>query len=113
MKWPPRGRAMKEGRRELPRKINKDGTPSKMINYEHQCKHCEKWFRAKEIELDHTIPIVDVKYDGSLSDEDFIGRFATGLLCYEDNFQKLCIPCHTAKTDQEREIRINTKKSVK
>lgn len=110
MRWPPRGRVSKASRRELPRKIKKDGTPYKKANYEYQCKSCKKWFRSSDTVMDHVIPVVDPKAESSLTEEEFIGKFVVSLLCYEDNWQVLCNPCHDKKTEKENKIRKSVKK---
>jgi hypothetical protein len=110
LRWPPRGKALKEGRRELPRKIKKDGTPFKKPNFEYQCNACKEWFKSSDIQLDHIEPIVDPKADTVLSEEEFIGKFAIGLLCYEEGYQRLCEPCHDTKTRNENNIRFSVKK---
>ena len=112
LRWPPRGRALKASRRELPRKIKKDGTPYKKANYEYQCNICKEWFRNKDIELDHINPVVDVKSE-AMSEEEFYSTFIMGLFCYEDNFQVVCSKCHTKKSKKENKTRKITKKCKK
>jgi len=111
MRWPPRNRASKIGRRELPRKIKKDGTPYKKPNYEYQCNKCKDWFSSSKTVMDHIIPVVQPNDIKAKSEEEFIGKFAVSLLCYEDNWQRLCSECHDIKTEQENKIRKLTKKS--
>lgn len=105
MRWPPRNRVYKANRRELPRKIKKDGTPFAKPNFEHQCNNCENWFMAKDITMDHVQPVVDLEGMTDLPEAEYIGRFAIHLLCYEENWQKLCNKCHDAKTLEEDKIR--------
>jgi 5-methylcytosine-specific restriction endonuclease McrA len=110
LRWPPRGKVLKASRRELPRKIKKDGTPFKKPNYEYQCNVCKEWFRSSDTQLDHIEPVVDPKAETTLSEEEFIGKFAVGLLCYEENFQVICHPCHDEKTKNEQKERFSVKK---
>lgn len=112
LRWPPRGRAAKANRRELPRKVKKDGTLYKKPNFEYQCNMCKEWLMNKDIVLDHIDPVVDPNDENlnNMTEEEFIGKFAIGLLCYEENFQTLCNPCHDSKTDIENESRKITKK---
>ena len=110
MKWPPRNRVYKANRRELPRQIKKDGTPYKKAYFEHQCNSCKEWFRASNITMDHIEPVVDIEGYSHLSDEEFIGKFASSLFCYEENWQKLCTTCHDNKTKEENKKRKSTKK---
>lgn len=111
MKWPPRGRVLNAARRELPRKIKKDGTPYKRPNYEYQCNSCKNWFRSSDTVMDHINPVVDPTDTSIKSEEEFIGKFAVSLLSYEDNWQVLCNTCHDEKTKKENEVRKKSKKS--
>jgi len=110
LRWPPRNKALKASRRELPRKIKLDGTPFKKPNYEYQCNICEEWFRNSEVVLDHIEPVVDPKGETNLTEEEFIGKFAIGLFCYEEGYQTLCAACHDTKTREENRIRKDVKK---
>jgi 5-methylcytosine-specific restriction endonuclease McrA len=104
MRWPPRGRVLKTSRRELPRKIKKDGTPHKRPNFEYQCNKCKAWFRSSDTVMDHVNPVVDTKVEFN-TEEEFYGHFITSLLCYEENWQVLCNKCHDEKTKKENELR--------
>lgn len=104
MRWPPRGKVLKTSRRELPRKIKKDGTPYKKANYEYQCNRCKKWFRSSDTVMDHINPVIDPK-STDMTEKEFYGEFITSLLCYEDNWQVLCNPCHDKKTEKENKQR--------
>ena len=97
-------------RRELPRKIKKDGTLYKKPNYEYQCNNCKEWFRSSDTVMDHIIPVVAVDDIKAKSEEEFIGKFAVSLLCYENNWQRLCNPCHDTKTEEENKVRYKPKK---
>lgn len=90
--------------------LKKDGTPYKKKFYEHQCNKCKKWFRAKDITMDHIEPVVEIADNSHLSEYEFIGKFVVSLLCYEDNWQKLCINCHDKKTEKENKLRKTVKK---
>jgi len=105
LKWPPHNRIKKGARRELPRKMKLDGTPYKKPNFEYQCNVCEEWHRSSDVEVDHITPVVDVKLDSHLTEEEFIGKFAVSLFCFEENLQVICIPCHEDKTFLENELR--------
>lgn len=110
MRWPPRGRVLKASRRELPRKLKKDGTPYKKANYEYQCNKCKSWFRSSDTVMDHKIPVVSPTAITELTEEEFIGKFAVSLLSYEDNWQVLCNKCHDVKTEKENKLRKLVKK---
>lgn len=108
IKWPPRTKLYKAGRRELIL-YNKDGSESKRRVFEHQCNNCKEWFRAKNIHMDHILPVVDVE-EIAKTEEEFISKFIISLFCYEDNWQKLCTTCHDVKTREENKIRNLNKK---
>lgn len=110
MKWPPRNDIKKSNRREY-YKTRVDGSKYSKPNFEYQCKSCKKWFADKDIQLDHVNPVVDPKDAAIYTEEEFIGKFAISLLCYEDGWQLLCEKCHTKKTEKENKIRQKTKKS--
>jgi len=61
--------------------------------------------------MDHIIPVVNPAEIKAKTEEEFIGKFAVSLLCYEDNWQRLCNPCHDVKTINENKIRKIIKKS--
>jgi len=109
LRWPPRGKVLKASRRELPRKIKKDGTPFKKPNYEYQCNVCKGWFRSSDTQLDHIQPVIDVKSD-KFTEEEFYSTFVIGLFCYEDNFQVICHKCHDEKCKIEQKERFSVKK---
>lgn len=72
----------------------------------YKCNMCGDVFKKKEIQVDHIIPIIDVK-TGFTDYNDFVFN----LFCHQDNLQCLCIPCHNGKTSVENERRkINKKK---
>jgi 5-methylcytosine-specific restriction endonuclease McrA len=88
--WPPRKEAIKEAR---------------VSRGKYKCHSCSgENFGPKEIQLDHTIPVID-PHTGFTTWDDYIER----LFCDSDNFKILCIECHKAKTFRENLIR----KSVK
>lgn len=68
----------------------------------YECQSCHGIFSPKDIELDHIIPVVDLK-KGFTSWDDFIKR----LFVKTDDFQVLCKNiCHTQKTNIENQIRV-------
>ena len=97
MRWPPRNRVSKLSRRELPRKIKKDGTPYKKANYEYQCNLCKEWFRSSDTEMDHIEEVMEVS-SRDMSEAEYYGHFIIGLLCYDENWQRCCTSCHDKKT---------------
>ena len=62
--------------------------------FEYPCAHCDNYFKATEVQVDHIVPA------GSLKDDP--ASFIQGLYCEPDNLQVLCKPCHKLKTAEER-----------
>lgn len=89
LRWPPRGDAMKNNRRTY---TGED----KRTKWEHQCAICAKWFKAKEIEIDHIKPC------GALTCDADLTIFISRLFCEEDNLRKLCKSCHKEVTHVNR-----------
>jgi 5-methylcytosine-specific restriction endonuclease McrA len=67
--------------------------------WEYLCTHCNKWYIAKNTQLDHTVPA------GSITCDEDIGGFVSRLFCEPNDLSLLCKPCHQIKTNQERENR--------
>lgn len=87
LKWPSRGKALR-----LASRISQ--LPDKRTKWERQCNHCKKWFKTKDIQLDHVIP------KGNYSKETFFS-WLDKLLCATNGFQVLCVPCHKKKSANE------------
>lgn len=68
------------------------------------CSSCGGIFGPKEINMDHTIPVID-PHTGFTTWDDFINR----LLCDEKNFSVKCKTCHGIKSSMENEIRRQVK----
>jgi len=107
LKWPPRNNVKKNNRREY-YKTKKDGTQYDKPNFEYQCNICKEWFPDSKVQLDHISPVVDPENATLYTEEEFIGKFAISLLCYEDNYQIAWINCHELKTRLENEKRKKT-----
>ena len=86
-KWPPRNRAAKKARRV-------SQLTDKRTKWESQCAHCKKWFKQKDVQLDHIVP------KGRYSQETFF-VWLERLFCAEEGFQVLCVPCHKKKSAEE------------
>ena len=68
----------------------------------YTCQGCGNAFGPKDIELDHIIPVIDLK-NGFTTWDDFIKR----LFVKTDGFQVLCKNiCHSQKTAVENQLRI-------
>lgn len=95
--WKPRSMAKQKVKR-----IYKG--PNKLQKYEYQCNCCKKWFKDKEVNVDHIIPA------GILRSFEDLTSFITNLFCDSLYLQVLCKTCHNKKTQEERaEQRIKTK----
>jgi len=68
---------------------------NKRQKWEYQCAECGLWFKDKEVQIDHTIPV------GSLRTGHDLKGFLERLTC-ESGFAVLCKPCHQIKTNKER-----------
>lgn len=92
-RWPPRWAAEKK---------------SKVGRNQYLCVMCNGIFGKKDTSLDHKIPVVD-------PDKGFEGFdvFIDRLFCEEDNWQRLCNPCHDLKTGKENKVRKETKAKKK
>ena len=73
----------------------KKGQP-KMVKRYH-CQHCDELFLQKEVQVDHKIGA------GSFKSFDDAGGFLERLFCGADGMQVLCKPCHSIKTQQEKQ----------
>jgi len=65
--------------------------------WEYKCNSCKKWFKDKEIEVDH---IIDA---GSLRNADDLKGFIERCFVEAGGYQVLCKPCHREKTNAVRE----------
>jgi len=70
----------------------------------YTCSLCANSVGNKDIKIDHIHPVVDPE-KGFVSWDSFIERLFVEL----DGYQAICITCHKAKTNEEREIRKKTK----
>ena len=63
------------------------------------CAHCDGWYGASQVEVDHIVPA------GSLKTFDDLAGFTERLFCEADGFQVLCKDCHQVKTNAEKDER--------
>ena len=62
----------------------------------HECKHCKKWFRPGDVEVNH------IKTVGALTWEN-LGEFVENLFHVKETaLEILCKPCHSIVTYSER-----------
>ena len=86
--WKPLNEARNKAKRKYKGK-------NKRQKWEYQCAKCEKWFKGKDIQVDHIIPV------GSLRCYEDVAGFIERLTV-EDGYQCLCKKCHQIKTNKER-----------
>lgn len=65
-----------------------------------KCESCQGTFASKEVQKDHIVPVIDVQR-GFTSWDDVINR----LFIKSNDYQILCLSCHTNKTNIENEMR--------
>lgn len=90
--WKPSAEAKKASRRFYK-------GPNKRQKWEFQCAKCKKWYKDKEVAVDHIIPA------GALKSSDDLKGFVDRLFCEIDGFQILCGTCHNTKTKKENSDR--------
>lgn len=93
--------ALRNGARRYPvkyqvKQAGRRTVTGKRHKYEYQCAECTKWFKDKEVQMDHIVPA------GTLRSFEDLPGFAERLFCEADGLQILCRPCHQVKTNQER-----------
>lgn len=93
-RWPPRWDVLNEAKQG--KKINR---ASGRLAEHYKCNRCKDSFPAKEIEVNHIVPVVPV--EGFSTWDEVIRR----MYCEKDGLETLCKPCHkeiTAKENEER-----------
>lgn len=81
---------------------------TKRLAKHYACASCGEDFPAKEVQVDHKVPVVDPT-QGFINWDTYIPR----LFCEKENLQVLCKGCHDVKTKEEKEMKsaTSTKKS--
>jgi 5-methylcytosine-specific restriction endonuclease McrA len=85
-------------RRERPW-FKKDGSQAAKPRVEYCCSKCGEYFMGKDIQVDHTIPVVDPEI-GFTNYQDYIDR----LFCEASNLSVLCKKHHEEKTNYEKTV---------
>jgi hypothetical protein len=70
----------------------------------YTCASCKHEYPAKEVNVDHVLPVVD-PIEGFKDWDTFIKR----LFCSKENLQVLCSACHTKKSKEETNTRTVSK----
>lgn len=87
-RWPPKYKVLNDARKKVEGKRHK---------YEYKCSSCKKWFKAKEVQVDHKEEV------GTLKDYKDLPEFVERLFVSEDKLAVLCKPCHQRKTNDARQ----------
>lgn len=87
-KWPPKYTTLNAAKTE-----KKTNVKTGRLAQHFLCATCHNEFVAKDVQVDHIIPI---------GTEKTWDEFIEGLFCEEDNLQVLCVSCHKIKTKLER-----------
>jgi hypothetical protein len=95
MRYPPRNEALRAAKTE--KKIN---VSSGRLAQHYRCAGCGGEFTAKNICIDHVIPIIPPGVGFTTWDE-YIAR----MFCPVENLQALCKTCHDVKSIEERQQR--------
>ena len=80
---------------------------NKRLKWEFKCAQCQQWFRADEVQVDHTIPC------GPLTSLEHLPRFVANL--FDENlshYQVLCKADHQEKTNAEAAARRAEKEEI-
>lgn len=91
-KYPPKYEVLNEAKTE--KKVN---TNTGRIAQHYKCAMCLNDFPAKNVQVDHIIPIIGPS--GFTDWNDYVER----IYCAKENLQVLCLTCHDQKTKHERE----------
>lgn len=89
LKWKPRNDALKAAR---------------IAHGKYICAECKQITRRKDIQLDHKLPVIDIK----TGQEDKYRLYSPN-----ENWQVLCLSCHDTKTRLENEMRQHYKNKEK
>lgn len=93
---------LEESRQEFPRYKN-DGTRHKKNWVKRECEVCGNWVPSSQIAIDHKDPVVPPDgFPAHFDIWDRITMFLKRLWCDKSNLQRICDPCHDAKTKAER-----------
>ena len=65
--------------------------------WEAKCASCHGEFPAKNVQVDHILPVIDPTTGFTTWDS-----FVENLYCEKDNLQVLCTQCHDIKTKMEK-----------
>lgn len=69
----------------------------KRTKWEYTCAICKKWYKQKDVEVDHIIPI------GGLNGPSKLATWVERAFVEIDGYQVLCKPCHLQKSKKEKQ----------
>lgn len=84
-RWGPKYKCLNNAKRTVKGKRHK---------YEFKCAECNKWFKQKDVQVDHTVPC------GTLKTYEDLPGFVKRLFVSADKLRVLCKPCHLAITKE-------------
>jgi 5-methylcytosine-specific restriction endonuclease McrA len=99
-RWPPKFETLNSAKTE--KRVN---TKTGRVAQHYLCNHCCNEFPAKDVQVDHIMPVVEPS-KGFKTWDDFIDK----LYCEKDNLQVLCKPCHLIKSNLEKQEKKNANK---
>lgn len=76
----------------------------------YKCANCENIFKNKEIQLDHTEPVVPLEVTAEQQSWD---SYIERMFCEASGYQVLCETCHDMKSAMEVQIRKENRKKLK
>ena len=94
-KYPPRYETLNDAKTD--KRINKK---TGRLAQHYLCECCGLEFPAKDVQVDHILPVVDPA-KGFISWDVYIER----MFCDKVNLQVLCTACHNEKTKLERRVK--------
>lgn len=98
-KWPGKYEALAAAK--IGKKVNK---ATGRLAEHYKCNHCGLHYPVKDVQVDHTDPVVDPK-QGFVDWDVYIKRMYVS----KEALQVLCSACHTIKTNTERQSRCKKK----
>lgn len=90
-RWPPKYECLNDAKRTV---------TGKRHRYEYKCAKCSKWYKQKDVQVDHIKPC------GSLNKHEDLPRFVRRLFVAKDKLRVLCKPCHQGETNEQRDKRV-------
>lgn len=102
--WPAKNQVINDARVKVKIGHYKNGNPIYKTLIE--CNICKQTFERHEIDVDHITPIANIE-----GFKDW-NSYVEALFCSADGLQVACKSCHYLKTQLEKDIRKNNKKST-